>query len=647
MTAGPCRDPQFLFYAPMIRRIFALGLISLLHVVAEPPAGLEKFFKSFAFDQVQLSPDGSQVAALAAQEGRLNLFILDLESMVPRRVTAFWDKDVANYWWQGNDRLIFTVQEDGYLAGGLFAINTDGGRMRVLGESVKQQSDRGSLVYRHVEYMGLVEGDPDDILVSSNERDEFEYDIYRMNTRTGRKRLVARNPGQVEQWVHDGKGQVRVAFGQRGLERFVLYRENNDAEWSEVRRSGLDEGEILPLRFADDSRNLYVLSNVGRDTWSLRRFDPVAGELGEVYFENPVYDAGGVVTELSSRRLLGVRYEGERPEIVWSDPEMKRLQAMLDASLPGTSNWIYSRSHDGEKMIVLAWSDRDPGQFYLLDRPAKRLEPLVARAPWIDPQQMAEMRPISYTARDGRKIHGYLTLPPGAGTGPHPLIVNPHGGPWVRDSWGFNREVQFLASRGYAVLQMNFRGSTGYGRNHLEAGYGQWGLAMQDDITDGVQWAIAEGIADQDRVAIYGASYGGYATMAGLTFTPELYRCGINYVGVTDISLLLRTIPKAWESSREQLEVMTGNARRDRERLEATSPLRHVDRIRVPLFLAYGERDERVDIKHAQALIAQLKKHDKAYEYMVKSTEGHGYRREENQIEFYSELERFLGQHLR
>jgi dipeptidyl aminopeptidase/acylaminoacyl peptidase len=325
---------------------------------------------------------------------------------------------------------------------------------------------------------------------------------------------------------------------------------------------------------------------------------------------------------------------------------MKNLQTLVNQELPGTRNYFTSHSLDNTWIVISASTDRDPGAFYLLNTKELTMEKLVSRADWIKPSQMAEMKPISYQGRDGSTIHGYLTLPPNREPRGLPLIVNPHGGPWARDSWGFNGEVQFLASRGYAVLQINFRGSTGYGRRWLEAGYGQWGLAMQDDITDGVHWAIDQGIADPRRIAIYGASYGGYATMAGLAFTPELYRCGINYVGVTDIELLLRTIPDSWESMRAQLDVMTGNAKKDRERLRATSPLLHADKIRAPVFFAYGEMDDRVDLKHATKLAAQLRKHGVPVEWITRSDEGHGYRHWKNKVMLYQAMEKFLAGNL-
>lgn len=226
-------------------------------------------------------------------------------------------------------------------------------------------------------------------------------------------------------------------------------------------------------------------------------------------------------------------------------------------------------------------------------------------------------------------------------------MVNPHGGPWARDEWRFNPEVQFLASRGYAVLQMNFRSSVGYGRELFAAGFGQWGLSMQDDITDGVRWATSEGYADPKRVAIYGASYGGYATMAGLAFTPELYRCGVNYVGVTDIKLLLKTLPRHWEHSREEMESMVGNAKKDSQKLDSVSPMENADKIKAPVFFAYGEMDERVDLKHATRFISKLRSNGIPVEYMVKNNEGHGYNEYKNKLDFYQTLERFLDEHMK
>ena len=607
---------------------------------------LEDFFRDFTFDEIEVSPDGSKVAALSKWKEHLNLYVIDLKTKRPIQLTGLTTQDVIGVRWVGNNRLVFTGRDDGYGTGGLFAIDADGRNSTALAASIEQQVRAGSRAPRLTEFLDYFGDSADEILVTSNERREFDPDVYRMNVRTGVKRIVAHNPGDIRTWVADNRGAVRAGFGERGREQFLIYRDSAGSEWREVKRWDFLKGGMLPLAFDQANRLLYVRSVFGRNTAAICLFDPATGEIVKELFANDTYDADHVILSRVDKSLLGFFYDGEKPQIVWTDDRMKNLQRLVDQELPDTWNVFSSHSLDNTWVVVSAATDRNPGTFYLLNTKELAMEKLVSRADWIKPSRMAEMKPISYRARDGSTIHGYLTLPPGKEPHGLPLIVNPHGGPWVRDSWGFRPEVQFLANRGYAVLQMNFRGSTGYGGKWLEAGYGQWGLAMQDDITDGVKWAINQGIADPKRIAIYGASYGGYATMAGLAFTPELYRCGINYVGVTDIELLLKTIPKGWEFVRAQLEVTTGNARKDRERLEATSPLLHADRIRAPVFFAYGELDDRVDMKHATRLASQLRKNHVPVEWMVRSDEGHGFRHWKNTVDLYRTMEKFLADHL-
>jgi dipeptidyl aminopeptidase/acylaminoacyl peptidase len=623
-----------------------MGLIGVMvsSVAALPP--LEDFFRPYAFDEVKVSPDGTKVAVLSTWKEYRNLYIIDLATKRPLQLTGLDYAHVTSVRWMGNNRLLFSTEQDGMPTGGLFAINADGRQPRTLAESVRQQGARGQMVFRYARFLDYLPDDDTRFLVVANDRSEFDPDVYSMNARSGQKRLVARNPGGVRHWVADSTGTVRLAFGEQGRRRFVLHRASNRDEWRQVREFDFMDGQIIPLAFIDGDRECLVLSSVGNDRAVVRRFDPTTGELGEVVFGHEIYDASHAVVSRRDQRLLGVAYEAEKWEVAWTDPVMRDLQQQIDLELPDTRNLFYSRSDDERWYVVLAYSDRHPGTFYLLDTLEMTMQTLVSRADWLRPEQLAEMRPISYQARDGLTIHGYLVVPPGREARNLPMVVNPHGGPWVRDSWGYDPEAQFLASRGYAVLRMNFRGSTGYGQRHLQAGYGQWGLAMQDDITDGVKWAIAAGIADPERIAIYGGSYGGYAAMAGLAFTPELYRCGINYVGVTDVALLQRTVPRAWESIMEQLEDMTGDRKRDRERLTASSPLENADRIRAPVFFAYGELDDRVDMRHGTRMAATLRRNGVPVEWMLRSDEGHGFYQWDNMIAFYRTMERFLAEHM-
>jgi dipeptidyl aminopeptidase/acylaminoacyl peptidase len=256
------------------------------------------------------------------------------------------------------------------------------------------------------------------------------------------------------------------------------------------------------------------------------------------------------------------------------------------------------------------------------------------------------MKPVKYTSRDGLTIHGYLTLPKGSNGKNLPIVVNPHGGPWARDSWGYSSQVQFLANRGFGVFQMNFRGSTGYGREFWELSFKEWGKSMQDDITDGVKWLIDEGIADPKRIAIYGASYGGYATLAGLAFTPDLYACGVDYVGVSNIFTLLETLPPYWELGRQMMYEMIGNPETEKDILEAASPIFHVDSIKVPLFVAQGANDPRVKQAESDQIVEALRSRSVEVPYMLKEDEGHGFYNEENQFDFYRAMEKFLKKHI-
>jgi dipeptidyl aminopeptidase/acylaminoacyl peptidase len=296
--------------------------------------------------------------------------------------------------------------------------------------------------------------------------------------------------------------------------------------------------------------------------------------------------------------------------------------------------------------IIRTYNDRTRGSYHLFDKKTGALTKLTDLSPWLPEEQMARVRPISFTSRDGLKIHGYLTLPLNADTTNLPVVLNVHGGPWARDSWGFDPECQFLASRGYAVLQVNYRGSTGYGRKFWESSFKQWGRKMQDDLTEGVQWLIKQKIANPRRIAIYGGSYGGYATLAGLAFTPDLYACGIDYVGVSNLFTFMNTIPPYWKPYLEMMYEMVGHPEKDKELMRAASPVYHVNRIKVPLFVAQGRNDPRVNIAESDQIVEALKKRSVDVPYMVKDNEGHGFGNEENRFDFYRAMEAFLTKHL-
>jgi dipeptidyl aminopeptidase/acylaminoacyl peptidase len=352
------------------------------------------------------------------------------------------------------------------------------------------------------------------------------------------------------------------------------------------------------------------------------------------------------LTSDKKKIITGVAYVTDRLHYHFFDSDREALQRNLEERLSGYEVSVASMSRDENKVLVRTYSDKSRGSYYFYNQLNGDFKKLVNVSPWLNEEHLVDMKPITYTSRDGLIIHGYLTLPRTETLRNLPVVVNPHGGPWARDVWGFNPEVQFLANRGYAVLQVNFRGSTGYGKKFWKAGFKQWGRKMQDDITDGVNYLIREGIADPNRIAIYGGSYGGYAVLAGLTFTPHMYAAGIDYVGVSNIFTLLETIPPYWEQGRQMLYEMIGDPEKDRELLQGVSPVFHADQIRAPLLVAQGANDPRVKKAESDQIVEALRKRGVDVQYIIKENEGHGFRNEENRFDLYREMEKFLAKHL-
>jgi len=466
-----------------------------------------------------------------------------------------------------------------------------------------------------------------------------------MNVNSGELKLIAENPGNIASWITDNDGKLRAATTTDGVSSSILYRETESDPFRVVVTTSFKD-TIAPLFFDFDNKHLYVSSNIDRDKQAVFKWDPETGEHLEMLYEHPEVDVGNLLRSRKRKVITGAAYITDKVHYHFFDDQRRQLQEMLEERLPGYQVAVTNMSKDETKIMIRTYSDRSLGAYYFHDLESGDFRKLVDVSPWIDEAEMAPMKPIEYASRDGLTIHGYLTVPVGLKAENLPVVVNPHGGPWARDGWGFNPEVQFLANRGYAVLQMNFRGSTGYGKEFWEASFKQWGKTMQDDITDGVRWLIDQGVADPERVCIYGGSYGGYATLAGVTFTPDLYACGIDYVGVSNIFTWLEAIPPYWTPYREMLYEMVGNPETDKELLEAASPFFHVDRIKVPLLVAQGANDVRVPQAESDRIVEALKARGIDVPYMVKDNEGHGFGNEENRFDLYREMEGFLGKHL-
>jgi dipeptidyl aminopeptidase/acylaminoacyl peptidase len=596
---------------------------------------LEDFFRNPQKSSFQLSPDGTKLSYLAPFENRMNLFVQPVNGGPATKVTNVTDRDISGYLWGNNNVLIYLKDVGGDENYALFAVSPDGGKSR----------DLTNFKGVRTELIDELENDEDHILISMNKRDATVFDVYKLNVNSGQFEMVAKNPGNISGWIADHNGVVRVATTTDGVNTSLLYRKDEKAKWQTIITTNFREG-ISPLFFDFENKDLYCSSNIQRDKSAIVKFDLEKKKESEVLFEHPMVDVENLNYSHKRKVLTSISYTVDKRERHFLDSDTRQLFEYLKNELPDKEITITSTDKDEKNYIVRTSSDRTMGAYYIFTPEIKQLTLIEEISPWLNENAMATMRPIEYKTRDGLLIHGYLTLPSNGQTTNLPLVVNPHGGPWARDTWGFNPEVQFLANRGYAVLQMNFRGSTGYGRRFWEMSFKEWGKKMQDDISDGVSYMINTGVADKERIAIYGGSYGGYATLAGLTFTPKLYRCGIDYVGVSNLFTFMKTIPPYWKPYLEMMYTMVGNPEEDKALLEAASPVMHANNIVAPLFIAQGAKDPRVNKAESDQMVEALRARGIEVEYMVEEEEGHGFHNEENRFKFYKAMEAFLAIHL-
>ena len=622
----------------------AVGLLmagTYFTACAQTQIPLENFFKNPEKIDYQVSPDGTYFSFMAPYENRLNLFVQKIGSDTTIRITSETERDITASMWAGNNRILFIKDTGGDENYQLYGVNIDG-------TDLKSYTNFPNVRTTIIDPLRKIDSL---VIIGMNKRNPQVFDPYRLNLNTGELTLLAENPGNIQGWMTDHDGKLRVANAiVDGVNNQILYRETEDQPFQPVLTTNFKETVSFAV-FTPDNKMVYALTNIGRDKTALVLMDPKTCEEKEVLYMNDKYDISDLNYSEKKNRLTVVACEGHKDMIRhYFDKDEEEIRKKLEAQLPGYNVGVTSMSKDENIRMIYAGNDRTYGTYYLYNVKENKLTKVADIAPWIKEEEMCAMNPITYTSRDGLTIEGYLTLPKGytmENAKNLPVVVNPHGGPWIRDSWGYNPEVQFLASRGYAVLQMNFRASTGYGRKFTELGYKQWGQTMQNDITDGVKWLIKEGIADPKRVAIYGASYGGYATLAGVTFTPDLYACAVDYVGVSNLLSFMNTIPPYWKPLLDMMHEMVGDPATDKEMMEKYSPVFHVDQIKAPLFIAQGANDPRVNKAESDQMVEALKKRGVEVEYMVKENEGHGFSNEENKFDFYRAMEKFLDKYLK
>ena len=600
-----------------------------------PLIPMEDFFRNPEKSSFSISPNGNHIAYMKPWKTRMNVFVMEMTTKKETRLTSSQERGIYGFTWLTNERIGYVKDEGGNENIHFFAVNID----------MSNEIDLTPFENVQTRIIDDLEDDPNHIIIGLNKRDPQIHDPYRINVNDGKMELIAENPGNISLWMTDHDGKLRIATTSDGVNTSLLYRNIESDEFKPILTTDF-KVSVVPLFFTFDNKNLYVASNRGRDKIAIFEFDLIKSKEGRLIFEHDEVDVSNLLFSRKRKVLTGVSYTVAKNEMIFFDKWREEIQQQLEKKLPGYEVVITSFSKDEAEAVVVTYSDKSRGTYYHYEVNKNKLTELGKVSPWLNEKNMSEMKPIKYRSRDGLNINGYLTLPKGTNGKNLPVVVNPHGGPWARDNWGYKSEIQFLANRGFAVFQMNFRGSTGYGREFWEKSFKEWGKSMQDDITDGVNWLIDEEIADPDRIAIYGASYGGYATLAGLAFTPDLYACGVDYVGVSSLFTFMESMPPYWELYRSMMYEMVGHPEKDKKLLASASPLLHIDKIKAPLFIAQGANDPRVVKAESDQIVAALKNAGIDVPYMVKDDEGHGFYNEENQFDFYREMEKFLTKHI-
>jgi len=619
----------------MVRLLLLLALLPLQAFAREVP--IQDFFKEPGFSSVSLSPTGEYITVSVPQGDRTVLAAFKTSDM---SLVAKWDygekRHIDSVLWVNNDRFLMFVSlklgRYDFRVGtpDVYASNVDG----------TQRRDMPNLGYYGI--VDVTWDDPRTILVQRSVESAFlsKYDVY-----TGETRTVATAPLRYGSFILDNDLKVRYAVGvQDNQERLTLRRDGD--KWTRIHSADMGGDTYVPVGFHADNKRVYFLISEEGKPAKLMLVDPETEEKSLVASSDNV-SLSSFLESSNKKDLLAVSLDDGLPKYEFLDsahPESKVYAGLINA-FPDHAVAFRGISRDGNLILLTAYSDVDPGSYYLFDRKAGSAKFLLSAMDWIKPEEMAQVEPITVTARDGQKLHGYLTLPPGGQKRGLPLILHPHGGPYgVRDYWGFNPEVQFLANRGFAVLQVNFRGSEGYGSAFERAGYKKWGTVMLDDMADSVDWVVRQGIADKDRVCTYGASYGGYAAVQSVIRYPDKYKCSIGFVGVYSLGLLYSDGTSDTPALRAFLDRIVPSEESERQ---AQSPINNVAKIKVPVMLVHGGKDEVVPIVHYNRMKKAMEDAGKPPEVtLVKSNEGHGFYKLDNEIELYNTMESFLNKHI-
>lgn len=626
----------------VIKKYFCLVVIVFLFACKQENINttipVNDFFKSQDKATYRLSPNGKSISYLKLQDKKQNLFVEDLASGKVVQLTKLKEKNINFYAWVSNDELIYYKEKEGErFQSDLYIINKEGNDEKQLSKNEKSR-------LRVLEDQLI---DNKFLLVLSNKRDSTVSDVYRLNVRDGKMQMAAQNPGNITKWVTDTKGKLRMAMSNDGVNETLWYRENETQKFRPLLTNNF-KTTIFPVAFSEKKHNIvYAISNLNRDKNALIELDCITGKETKVLFANDSLNVVDAQYSKPKGKMTYVVYETWKKEKHFLDEDAKFLSHKLDSLLPNTESRIIDRDKYENVFVVRTFTDRNPGSYYLYIASSGVLKKLSDINSDIKIDQMSEMKPISFIARDGLEINGYLTLPLNSSGKNLPIVVVPNSSPLTRNTWGYNAEVQFLANRGYGVLQLNYRGSSGYGKSFFVAGFKQWGAKIQDDIDDGVKYLIAKGVANPKKIAIYGSGLGGFIALNAATRRPQLYKCVASNSGVLNLLSYIKSIPPYLKSNLQMIYEIVGDPDTDIDYMKQASPIFHSDKINIPVFITQNAKDPRINPNDAIQFAKELKKRNVPYTYFEKQNAEFLNNREQVRLKVYAGLEQFLESNLK
>jgi len=627
-----------------MRRLYYLSIICAVVVAFNScfNSGVRKipvisFFKTPEKIAFHISPNGKYISYLKLYRDKLNIYIQSVADGKESRATSFADYPVKDYFWTLNNELVFNKDLTDLNQYQLFALNMQDRKLKRL----------LSLAKVKLRLLSRNHDKKDWIDIAMNKRDSAIFDVYKLNTQTGELKPYIKNPGNITEWYPASEGNIRLAKASDGVNETILFRQDDQHPFKPIISNNF-RNSVTPVAFTQTGGNhFYALSNLNRDKTALVEIDAATGKEIKLVYDRKTADIGEVSYSTNKRRLDIVNWEEAKPERFFMNQEIKLIYENLEKLLPDHEIKIIDRDTSENKLLINTYTDRSPGSVYLYEADTKKLTKLTDFNPDIKAEEMCAMKPVSYKASDGLLINGYLTLPQTKRQTNLPVVMMPHGGPWGRNSWGYNAEVQFLANRGYAVFQVNYRGSVGYGKAFKSAGFKEVGGKMQQDITDGVKWLIANKTANPKQIAIFGGGFGGFSALHGVSFNPKLYQCAIVQYSLINFFTYIKDVPPFFKPYLSMTYEMVGNPEKDADMLRAISPVFHTDKIKVPLLIFQGAKDPRANISELNQFVRDLRSRDITVKYVLKENERAIFKNEQNRLEMYGEIESFLETNLK